>query len=258
MSDAGQFKCVATNQLGTDDRTIDLRVRPSATALVVLRVGSSSVTLTWKNTTQGREYRLTYHEVIIKVTGSSSAQQMTVVFIGRQMRTFTARNLPPRTDHEFCISVKVPPSYHDEDEVLLYQTLNCTTVTTADPVLVEGGVYSAAPLVVATVVGVVVLVGGLLGCVFVVARRYNRKRTRGYDPAAVPRGSDFEGFLEGAAGGGFGDENVMVHFLSETYENETALMKSAAEEEAIFDETDLDEIRRSVAVSMINSRRNDN
>lgn len=162
------------------------------------------------------------------------------------MRTFTARNLPPTTDHEFCISVKVPP-YKEDDEVL-YQILNCTTVTTADPVLVEGGVYSAAPLVVATVVGVIVLVSGLLGCVFVAARRYNRKRTPDYNPA-VPRGSDFEGFLEGT--GGFGDENIMVH-LSETYENETAL-KSA--EEAFFDETDLDEIRRTV-ITMINPHHN--
>lgn len=198
------------------------------------------MTLTWKNITQGREYRLTYNQV---TTQPSTQQTTTAVFIGRQMRTFTARKLRPRTDHEFCISVKVLPYKEEEDEIL-YQTLSCTKVTTVDPVLVEGGVYNAAHLVVATVAGVIALVGGLLGCFFIVARRYNRKRTQGYS-TAVPRGSDFEGFLEGA--GGFGDENIMVP-LSETYENESALKWA---EEDIFDETDLDEIRRSV-VSTIN------
>lgn len=228
----------------SDSRTLYLRVRTLSTAIVVLRVTSSTVTVTWRGVDHTRDHLITCSRLhhgsgdglSTEVNNDSALVRFSVK---PYMRSYTISDLLPDTEYEVCISVRRPHGGHD------FIPFNCTTFSTRHRGFADSGLRSHASTVigggVACVVGLVCIVG--LGAI--VARRYDRKKRLQQDRRS--------GVIVGGGGGAEGRLSQL--FLAsvdsvasaQTFENKAA---SAA----IFDEADLEEIRSTASMKHLTGR----
>lgn len=96
---AGVYTCMATNSVGTDSRELHVRVKNAYAELVFLGASRTSIKISW----HVARYLHAYH-VRFRTSGLNGTYR--AVYIHPYMRTYTFRDLSPRTSYEFCIAVE--------------------------------------------------------------------------------------------------------------------------------------------------------
>lgn len=223
IEDQGVYICQAVSPRGQDQRFVFLHVHPLNTSILVLRLTTSSITVTWRGTDHTREYLLTYRKLTDNVTSANN------VPIKHYMRSFTASELPSETDYEFCMCVRRAPTNH-------FRVINCTVASTRNRKYGESGLHNLVPYVVVVgvfVIGAILCIGSTIVCSSKVFDR--TKRSIQEVTSADHMSEMFLASLDNAS-----------NMASETYENE-------AVSSAIFDEADLDEIRSTAYMSSARS-----
>jgi len=217
------YICQAVSPRGQDQRFVFLHVHPLNTSVLVLRLTTSSITVTWRGTDHAREYLLTYRKLTDNVTSANT------IPIKHYMRSFTASELPPETDYEFCMCVRRAPTNH-------FRVINCTVASTRNRKYGEPGLRNLVPYVIVVgvlVIGAILCIGSTIVCSVKVLDR--TKRSMQEVTSADHMSEMFLASLDNGS-----------NMASETYENEAA-------SSAIFDEADLDEIRNTACMSSARS-----
>lgn len=241
----GSYTCTGTSAspTGSDSRTIVLRVRTFSTAVLVLRVSSTSVTVTWRGVDHSTtDYRIVYRPEQPTAVSPLNATPSWLQFpVKPYMRLYTIGDLDPDSSYEICISFRRRPSPPDSSA---FVRINCTVVSTR----VRGstaadwgsGLRSLAPTVACAAAAGVVGLGCLVALAAYGTRRYDRRRQRG-----VREDEDDDAFSSRCDG----DDQMTSLFLasvdsvtSQTFENR------AATTSAIFDDADLEEIRSTATM----------
>jgi len=205
----GNYTCMATvaasNGSRVDERTVRVRVKPSNTGLIVLRMTPSTVTVTWRGLQSLREYRVRYREKRPQShdtrnnanTSSSSSNSRGItpgvassgydVIVKPYMRSFTASDLRPDTEYVFCIDIRQSPNAVAGGHVTVFPsashhglppfvTVNCTVVATrhrkfADHMVRNRGVHILVLCVTAFASASLVVVLSTI-----ITRRYDRRK----------------------------------------------------------------------------------
>lgn len=198
MHHRGNYTCLATvasgNDSRVDERTVHVRVKASNTGLIVLRVTSSTLTVTWRGLQTLREYRVRYRERRDSVGGGASINGTLDVTSGDvivkpYMRSFTASDLRPDTEYVFCIDIRQSPNTVAGSHVAVFPssaqhglppfvTVNCTVAVTrhrkyADHLVRSRGVHILVLCVTAFASASLVVAMATL-----ITRRYDRRKRR--------------------------------------------------------------------------------
>lgn len=224
IEDQGTYTCNAVGRHGRDQKHVFLRIQPLNVSVLIIRLTVSSITVTWRGTDHTRDYSLTYR----KLADNSTSVSATVP-IKHYMRSFTASELPPETEFEFCIWIRPSTTNH-------FRSINCTVVATRNRksgggggewrrMRSLGGPLGAAAVVVVVVCGAIFCLSSSVVCS---AKTFDWTKRQMHDAASAAAAADrmSEMFLSSPLEGG-------SNMASETYENEAA-------ESAIFDDADLD------------------
>jgi hypothetical protein len=197
MHHRGNYTCLATvagdNGSHVDERIARVRVKASNTGLIVLRVTSSTLTVTWRGLQTLREYRVRYRER--RDTGGGGSVNATSdgtsgdIIVKPYMRSFTASDLRPDTEYVFCIDIRQSPNAVAGSHVTVFPssaqhglppfvTVNCTVAVTrhrkyADHLVRSRGVHVLVLCVTAFASASLVVAMATL-----ITRRYDRRKRR--------------------------------------------------------------------------------
>lgn len=248
--DTGNYTCTATNDHGTDSRSVSVGVIKPPTVILVHRLTARSVTLVWKHIEHSRVYRLTY----VALSNQSLDRQTGGVDVQYYMRSYTFAELQPDTVYRFCISVRPTSARYDvtSGDWSLW-TVDCVEATTpAERDVTVGSNDVRRYVILACAVAVS---GAMLACV---AQGVKRLCTRSVDwPLEVNSAgsSDRLSPIQYADSSVDGD-HVAGDTLSgnEVYENVMATSSSLV---SIFTASDLDDIRRTAVLTGNANSRND-
>lgn len=96
--DSGTYTCIGDNSLGTSRAVTTVRVEMTGAYVIISKVSSTTVMVTWANTHHSHDYQLVYHGVQVNSTYHS-------VKIEPYMREYTISELVPSTSYLVCITV---------------------------------------------------------------------------------------------------------------------------------------------------------
>ncbi len=208
--DHGQYTCLASNPKGRDERTMRLHVKNMLANVIIIRITENSITVTWKSTQYTHDYQILYKQ-------GHTNHTYKIINIKPYMRSYTASELNPETDYEFCIAVR-----HNMKSM----RINCTLVSTRAQNFMRG-VISARDYIIGGFIGCLVTLVILICIITYLVKRYNRRK-RQQDELYGDNLSQL--FLASM--------DSMSDTTPITYENRAA---------EIFDDDDIEEIRCAAA-----------
>ena len=211
--DQGDYTCLASNPGGRDQRKMHLRVKNMRANVIIIRVTSESITVTWKSTRYVHDYQILYRE-------SKPNQTYNVIDIKPYMRSYTASELLPQTHYEFCIAVK-----HNDRSMLI----NCTIVLTRHSSYLRLGVFTARDYIVGGSLGCLAAIVIIVCSVTFIVKKYNRRRRQQEELYGDNLSQLFLASMDS-----------MSDTTPITYENRAA---------EIFDDDDIEEIRSAAAIA---------
>lgn len=210
-ADNGDYTCLASNPGGRDQRKMRLRVKNMRANVIIIRVTSDSVTVTWKSARFAHDYQILYRE-------NHTNHTYKIIDIKPYMRSYTASELQPKTWYEFCIAVK----HHDRS-----MRINCTLVSTRNSNFLELGVFTARDYIIGGAVGCVTALVLIVCVVTLAVKKYNRRRRQQEELYGDNLSQLFLASMDS-----------MSDTTPITYENRAA---------EIFDDDDIEEIRSAAA-----------
>lgn len=222
----------ATN---SDSRTLSLRVRTLSTVIVVLRVTSSTVTVTWRGVDHTRDHLITCGRHRAEGLNEINDSALVRFPVKPYMRSYTISDLESETEYDVCISVR---RLHSQDFI----PFNCTTVTTRHRGFAESGLRSHASTVIGGGVACFLGLGCIVGLAAIGARRYDRKKRIQQDRRNGVVAEGAEGRLS----------QLFLASVDSVTSAQTFENKAAAA--AIFDEADLEEIRSTASMKHVTGR----
>ncbi len=158
--DQGRWTCIATSPRGRDEQSVLVRLRNPRANVILIRVTSTSITVTWKSTRYQRDYEIMYREVNVN-------ESYKIVRIQPWMRLYTAPNLLPNTKYEFCIAVT-----HQG----VTTRLNCSVISTNPTEGLMYGTMDAKNSILGGVIACFVVFFLFISTMCFMIRRYNRRR----------------------------------------------------------------------------------
>ena len=213
--DHGDYTCLAANPHGRAERHATIHVKNMRANVIIIRVTSTAVTVTWRSTRYTHDYQILYRQ-------SDSNDTYHTVDIKPYMRTYTASELCPRCMYEFCIAVR-----HEARPV----RINCTAVQTRQEDY--GELRSSRSYIIGGASAtLVILVTVACGATWLV-RRYNKRRRQREELYSDNLSQLFLASIDS-----------MSDTTPITYENRGAEM---------FDDDDIEEIRSTASMASTSS-----
>ncbi len=162
-SDAGNYRCVATNSQGSNTVITTLKVHSKDIRILNKSSATNFVTVTWN----GTQSTIGTSDYLVLYRRQGSTGEYGKIHLRPYMRGYTIENLLPETTYEFCIAYQ-----HDGDIV----KLNCRNITTKDKGFMLRGIKTSGTLTVLIALCVTCSSVILLCILMAVVRRYKRRK----------------------------------------------------------------------------------